>query len=408
MRSIFSTDFFINNRQALRRLVTETPLIIVSANAVIQKNNDNSYIFSQDRNFWYLTGLNEPDVILVIDNNQEYLILPTKSKYQAIFDGITEQTEIINRSGIKQVYDYSAGINLINQKIKQYGNYGFINQPMGYVSDYGFWINPGPSNLRREIELKNPKSDLVDIRQHLITLRQIKQPIEIKAIKNAINITQEALHNVKNKLSDYKFEYQIEADLNYFFKTKYNVNNAFEPIVAGGKRACILHNRDNDGLFKKNELVVIDIGAEFENYAADITRTYSLSKNYSSLQEKIFMSVKRVQDQAINYLKPGVLLKEYEQEVRNLLTEELLVLGLIKNSNKNDMKKIYPHATSHFLGLDVHDVGHYHQPLKSGMILTVEPGIYLPNKSIGVRIEDDILITDQGNESLSDLSRTLD
>ncbi len=407
MQSLFNPSFFINNRRALKELCQKCSLIIVGANTLVQRNNDSSYFFSQDRNFWYLTGINEPDAILVIDNDEEYLIMPNKSHYQVIFDGINSPDQLSRTSGIVKVLDYSDGFILINQKIKKYGSLGIINKTDKYLETFGFWTNPGPSNLVEKIKNNNSKVELVDISQYLITLRQIKQPVEIKAIKKAIAITEEAVMYVKNKLYDYKFEYQIEADIDHFFKFNYNVEHAFDPIIASGKNACVLHNRENSGVLRKSNLVTIDIGAEYQNYAADITRTYSLSNSSSKFQEKIFEAVKKVHTQAMNILKPGVFLKDCEQQIESLIGDELLALNLIKNKSISEIRKIYPHSSSHFLGLEVHDVGHYNEPLKPGMILTVEPGIYLQNKSIGVRIEDDILITKKGNILLSSLPRIL-
>jgi Xaa-Pro aminopeptidase len=170
--------------------------------------------------------------------------------------------------------------------------------------------------------------------------------------------------------------------------------------VAGGKNACTLHNVSNTAPLNSGELVVCDVGAEVSHYAADITRTVCVGKP-SARQKAIYAAVLDVQAYALTLLKPGANLKKYEQQVAKRMGEELKNLGLVKRADKKSVRKYFPHATSHFLGLNVHDVGDYQVPLEPGMVLTCEPGIYIPEEGIGVRLEDDVLITKSGNKVLS-------
>jgi Xaa-Pro aminopeptidase len=177
--------------------------------------------------------------------------------------------------------------------------------------------------------------------------------------------------------------------------------HAFEPIVAGGPRACTLHNVANSGKLSADELVLMDVGAEIEHYAADITRTISLNGSPSRRQQAVHAAVLEVQEFALGLLKPGILLKEYEQQIEHFMGEKLRELGLIKIITHDGVRAYYPHATSHFLGLNVHDVGEYDRPLEPGVVMTVEPGIYIASEGIGVRIEDDVLVTPKGPKILS-------
>jgi Xaa-Pro aminopeptidase len=199
----------------------------------------------------------------------------------------------------------------------------------------------------------------------------------------------------------------LEAEIGYGFRKRGAEHHAFAPIVAGGRRACTLHNVANNAPLSADELIVVDVGAEVEHYAADITRTISPSTP-SRRQQTVYAAVLETQAYAMELLKPGVLLREYEHQVELFLGEKLRELGLIKTIDHENVRRFCPHATSHFLGLNVHDVGDYERPLEAGVVLTVEPGIYIPEESIGIRIEDDVLITGNGIKNLSrKLPRTL-
>jgi Xaa-Pro aminopeptidase len=234
-------------------------------------------------------------------------------------------------------------------------------------------------------------------------MRIIKQPEEITAIRKAIKITEDAIKETvrPSKLPKYNFEYEIEASVTKGMRFRGARGHAFDPIVAAGINACTLHNVSNESELNKRDLVVIDVGAEYENYAADITRTYSLSTKPSKRQKDVYAAVKDTQEYAISLLMPGKLLKEYEEQIESYMGEKLRSLGLIKSINRENVRRYFPHATSHFLGLNVHDIGEYDKPLQPGAVITAEPGIYIKEEAIGVRIEDDVLITAKGNQVLS-------
>ncbi|MGC1176625.1 MAG: M24 family metallopeptidase, partial [Candidatus Saccharimonadales bacterium] len=262
--------------------------------------------------------------------------------------------------------------------------------------------NPARAALVQRLKDYNPDLELLDINSHLYRLRMIKQPLELQAIQVAIDITIGSMKDAWRpaKVGGYAHEYQLEAELTRGFRRRGAQGHAFEPIVASGARSCTLHNVANDGPLAADELVVMDIGAEVEHYAADLTRTRALGQP-SRRQQMVHAAVLEVQDFALGLLGPGVLLRDYEQQVEHFMGEKLRELGLIKTISHETVRELYPHATSHFLGLNVHDVGEYDRPLEPGVVLTVEPGIYIARESIGVRIEDDVLITPKGIKVLS-------
>lgn len=403
MAEQFGAGFFIGNRQKLRQLFTGTAPIVLTANGRLQRASDESYGFHQDRSFWYLTGIDEPDIILVIDKDKEYLIVPEREAVREAFDGAVDTDSLAAVSGVQEIVGLKEGWKRLELRLKKVQHVATLAASQTYMESWGMYSNPARTALIRRIKEVNQDVELLDLRQHLAKMRMVKQPEEIAAIQQAIDITLETLKDVTKPaaLAKYGFEYELEADITRGFRRRGASGHSFDPIVASGKRACTLHNVANNHALASDELVVIDVGAEMHHYAADITRTKSLGGKPSRRQEQVFSAVLEAQQYAYGLLKPGVILREYEKQMEQFLGEKLRELGLIKTIDKGVVRQYFPHATSHFLGLDVHDVGDYDQPLEPNMILTVEPGIYIPAEGIGVRLEDDVLITASGNEILS-------
>ncbi len=409
MRELFTADFFRGNRKQLRALLTKSVPVILTANGQLQRSVDTAYPFQQDTYFWYLTGIAEPDVILVLDKDEEYLILPQRSAYQDAFDGRVDKKALATQSGVHEIYNYKEGWTKLTGRLRHAKQVATITPPPQYLETYGMYSNPARWVLRRSILQENEAIELLDLRKPLATLRMIKQTPELTAIKRAISITTQGFSEVTRaaNLKKYSYEYEVEADLARAFQ-RAKSGHAFQPIIAGGKRACTLHNTDLQGKITSNELLLFDIGAAYHGYAADISRTIAIDSP-SKRQREVYDAVREVQISAFSLLKPGVILAEYEKQIEQIMGEKLKELGLIKVINTESVRKFYPHATSHHLGLDVHDADDRASPLEPDMVITVEPGIYIPSESIGVRIEDDIRITNEGVEILSgSLSSELD
>ena len=402
MESRFDSEFFAGNRRKLRELFTGKAPIVVTANGLLQRGGDSTFPFAQDANFWYLTGIDEPDIVLVMDKDKEYLIVPPRDANRSAFDGSVDTFHLTLGSGIQTVVEEDEGWRLLSSRLKRARHAATIASPPAYLKRFGMYTNPARARLIKRLKSENEELELLDITMHLVRMRMVKQPLELAAIQSAIDITLDTMKDVLEpaKLNKYAFEYELEAELTRGFRRRGAQGHAFEPIVAGGERACTLHNVSNRGAFSADELAVLDVGAEVEHYAADITRTVALATP-SRRQEAVYKAVLEVQEYALSHLRAGAFLQTYEEKVAHFMGEKLRELGLIKSIDHEAIRKYYPHATSHFLGLNVHDVGDYTLALEAGNVLTVEPGIYIPAEGIGVRIEDDVLITKNGVEVLS-------
>jgi Xaa-Pro aminopeptidase len=400
----FGVDFFRGNRHRLRQQLKSGLPIVVAANGLVQRGSDTSYPFYQDANFWYLSGINNPDIILVMEEAREYLIVPQRDGVMIDFDGQIDHTLLAAVSGIDELLNESAGWKRLDAAIAKYAQLASPAPPPAFIEQFGIYANPARHRLMERIERHaNAQFELVDIRPQLAKLRMIKQEPEIRAIQQAIDITTATLKPVLSRPpGTYKYEYQVEADITHGFRSRGAGGHAFEPIVAGGRRATTIHNIANSSLIADNELVVIDVGAEFRGYAADITRVYAATPTPpTSRQKEIYQAVVAAQTYAFSLLGPGVRFQTYEHKVTKFIGEQLKQLGLIKSITEANIRRYFPHATSHFLGLNVHDVGDYSLPMRPGTVLTVEPGIYVKEEGTGIRIEDDVLITNDGYELLS-------
>lgn len=401
MESFLTKKFFEQNRANLCQAVDHRPIVIVS-NGLVQRTADTTFPFVQDSTFWYFTGLSIPDAILVIDETETYLIIPERSTSRAAFDGAIAIDELSNRSGIKTVYGEKAGWKKLKHSVSSAHLVATLNAPRKYNELHGFYANPARQQFIEQLTQCNPDVEVWSVAKEVSALRSIKQSEEIACIERAVAITKNAIETVVSdpvfRATD--FEYQLEAALGAEFRKHGAAGHAYSPIVAAGAHATTLHYIANDGRVRPNDYIVMDVGAEVEHYAADITRTVIQGKP-TARQRAVHIAVQAIQHDTIACMKPGAQLKHIEKQVEQLIGKELKSLGLITSAKDVDaVRRYYPHAVSHFLGLDVHDVGDYRAPLTPGMILTCEPGIYIPEEGIGVRIEDDILITDTGNRVL--------
>ena len=407
MQDNFTKDFFAGNRERLRQLFTGTAPIVLTANGLLQRNGDSPFRFRQDSNFWYLTGIDLPDVVLVMDKGKEYLIVPERDMVHEAFDGKIDPEGLTRRSGIEEVYIDKAGWKKLGRRLKSCKHVAVL-APAPAHADWGIYSNPARANLDVKIKSYNQSVELLDLRDHLMQMRVIKQPQEMVAIQRAVDVTIEGLIYVSNRkrLASYEYEFEIEADLARHFR-RANCGHAFDSIVAGGLRACQMHNVENSGKLSADELLLFDVGAENAMYAADISRTISHNEP-TRRQAAVHKAVCDVQDYAYSLLKPGIVHMEYEKLVEMYMGEKLRELGVIKTITKEAVRKYFPHLMSHYLGLDTHDVGDYRKAMRSGMVMVAEAGIYLPEEGIGVRIEDCLVITDTGPRILSGaLSREL-
>ncbi len=395
---MIETEFFVNNRVKLLQNFEGTAPIVIIGNCLMQRSRDAAYDFVQDSNFWYLTGVEEPGYVLVIDNGQEYLIAPKTNHYQEIFHEKNDYDKVIKTSGVIKIYDYDTGMEKLIKRVCKSVHLATIQPSLSYVEDLYMFTNPSKTHLLKKMFKANSQLKLIDLGKILASLRSRKTSNELGMIAQAISHTAKLQAIFSRKLSSSQNESDLLMDAKKYL-LKNDLEFAYDPIIANGENAITLHYTQNNSKIDHKEFTLIDAAVKSTKYAADITRTYVA--NPTKRQAKVYETVALIQSFAIDMLKPGITLKDYEEGVRKYAGEKLRELGLIKSIDKDMVARYYPHATSHFLGIDVHDVGLVDQPLDRGMVLTVEPGIYIPEEKIGIRIEDDIVITEDGAEVLS-------
>lgn len=400
MSQSFSSNFFKGNRRKLLNIIGNNDLLVLTGNGLLQKNADEPHSFKQDGNFWYITGVTIAESIYVNCKNEEFIILPKRSDYLNIFDGTFNTNEVSKVSGVKQVLDHEEGWQKLEEIVKKQKVINTLSPPPEFIDVYGFYVNPAKSNLFIRLRQINQEFEAKDINVVLRNMRMVKQKEELAAIRKAIEVTGNAIDKVKSNLVNLKYEYEIEALITYEFRKNGATGHSFSPIVSSGKNATILHHNSNNGELNTNELIQLDIGAEVDNYAADISRVISINEP-NKRQKQIYDAVLEVQNYAIGLVRPGLIKKDLEISVHKFMGQKLIELGLIKQNIPDEVYKYYPHAVSHFMGYDVHDFGNYDNPLETGVVLTIEPGIYIPEEQIGIRIEDDILVSESGNENMS-------
>ena len=383
------------NRQQLRHAL-EGALVVLSGYDALQLSNDMEAPFLQEGSFWWVTGIEEPGWRAIIDTarNDTTLVRPKQSGAHQVFNGVLSDEEALRISGAKRVIALEEFEPALRRLARTHSVVCTINDTK---HEYEFIKNPAPAANWSMLE--RIFASVRDVSSDIAKLRAIKQPHEIAAIEKAIKLTNQAFIYVRERLPQLKNEYEIEAEFTYFFR-KHDANHAYAPIVAAGPRACTLHYGKNNQKVSVRDMVLIDIGARVEGYAADITRTFALKP--TKRQKEVHAAVERAHKEIISLLQPDLPVLDYMQQVDTIMKRELMSLGLLSREDDTETyRRYFPHAIGHGLGVDVHDALGGARYLRPGMIMTVEPGIYIPEEGIGVRIEDDILITETGHRNMS-------
>jgi len=355
--------------------------------------------FSQDNNFLYFTGLNIPNAILVLiksaDAVQEMLFIERGIPEREVWDGKKmtkdEAQEISEIRRVLYLDEYDATMSMWCPMLnKIHANIGFValDQPLNYAL---YRLEP--------LRIRFPQIQIADITPLITPLRKIKDAWEIEQMQKAIDITGEGILDIIRQARASMYEYELEAMLFYRMQRSGAHHWGFAPIIASGINAATLHYGQNNCRIEEGQLVLMDVGAAYNNYSADITRCFPVSESFSDRQRQIYQLVLDVQKEIIEMIKPGVSLMDLQVRTRELLAESALAIGLIKDLD--EITRYYMHGVSHFLGLDTHDLGGRNAILEAGNVITVEPGIYIPEENLGVRIEDDVLVTESGNHVLS-------
>ncbi|MDB4273799.1 aminopeptidase P N-terminal domain-containing protein [Algibacter sp.] len=409
-----SNTLFIKNRSNFYSKMIANTIAILTSNDVKHNNADDVMGFSQNNDLFYLSGIDQEESILVLypgaykKENREILFIKETNAHIKIWDG-----EKLTKAQASEI----SGV----QRVEWIQDFEMILQYMAFEAD-GFYLGHN-EYLKRATKDQQTRQDRMIIwckekyplHQYLraakITreLRQIKSEEEIDLVKKAANISIESFKRVLKVCEPNIKEYELEAELTYNLIKTGGKRHAFQPIVASGKNACALHYNTNDAICNDGDMILMDFGVCFANYNSDTTRCFPVNGKFSARQKEVYSSVLHCLKEGSKLLKPGVISSDYEQQMANLVETELIKLGLLKadDVSKQDpekplYKKYFMHGTAHHIGLDVHDVGLYSRPFESGMILTCEPGIYIPEEGIGCRLENDYLITEKGNINLTE------
>ncbi len=385
-----NSDFFRANRQRIIEVLGDD-ILVVSAYDKMQLTNDAAAPFVQESNFWWLAGIEASGWRMAIDckSGKSFLVEPIISEVERLFDGALSIEAALARSGADSVITEATLVEMLQ------GKQAYALQPQS-SSDASFVLNPSQKRMWNFAE--KHANQVSNVRQELARLRAIKSATEIQAIKEAISVTAQAFLNVEHNFSTYVRESDIAADITHTF-LKNGSTHAYDPIVASGKNACTLHYVQNSGML--SGLVLIDVGAKINGYSADITRTYGTA-NVSDREKNVHVAVREALEEIKKRMSLGMEIREYLLAVDEVMVSALVNLGLMKNRKDiQSYRKYFPHAISHGLGVDVHDSLGRYDTFREGMVLTIEPGIYIPEEGIGVRIEDDILFTANGVENLS-------
>ena len=401
------SQLFIKNRKKFSDKLKENTLAIFNSNDIMPTNADGTIPFRQNNDLFWLSGVDQEESVLVVCPNnkeKEILFLKETSELIAIWEGakLTKE-EALNTSGISTVYWLSEMDEKLEELISKCDGI-YLNKNIH--SRAASKVQTRDDRFRNMISGKYNK-EILEVAPIMHELRSIKSDTEISLLQNACNITEKGLRRILPFINPGVMEYEIEAELMHEFLRNRSTGFAYQPIIGSGRDSCVLHYIENNKQCKDGDILLMDFGAEYANYASDLTRTVPVNGRFTKRQKAVYNSVLHVMKEATKMLVPGTMFKEYNKEVGEVMESELIKLGLLdkhdvlKQDPKNPLfKKYFMHGTSHYLGLDVHDVGNFDWPMKEGMVFTCEPGIYILEEELGIRLENDILVTADGPDDL--------
>lgn len=406
-----SPELFKTNRKRFTAAMKPGAIAIFNANDQSPRSGDQAHNFRQNSGLFWLTGIDQEETMLLLfpdcprEEHQEVLIIRRTNEHLAVWEGHKyTKEEATAASGIEKVYFLDESEKEINELILlSEGIYLNLNENDRFLSPVEY------RDLRyaREIQSRYPAHTLYRAQPILKQLMTVKQSWEVDAIQLAIDITEKAFKRVLKFVKPGVWEYEIEAEIIHEFIRNRATGHGYTPIIGSGKNACVLHYIENTQQCQDGEVLLMDFGCEYANYNADLTRSIPVNGRFNKRQRAVYDAVLRVLKGARAMLVPGTKFVEYQKEVGKIMEGELLGLGLITKDDiaKQDKewpayKKYFMHGTSHHLGLDVHDLFFRYDTFRAGNVFTCEPGIYIPEENLGIRIENDILITESGNMDL--------
>ena len=408
-----TSALFTKNRQYFVKKMEPNSIAIFTSNDIMPNNADDMMGFTQNNDLYYLSGIDQEESVLllypdaVLPENREILFLKETNEVIKIWEGdkLTKEqaTEVSGVKNVKWVKEFELALQYMAFEADTF-YLGHNEHKKTLTAEMNTRQDRMIAFCKEKYPLHNYKRAAVITRE----LRQVKSEEEIALIQKAGDISVGGFNRVLKAVRPGMMEYELEAELTYELVRMGAKRHAFLPIVASGANACALHYNTNRAECKDGEMVLMDFGVCFGNYNSDTTRCFPVNGRFTSRQKEVYQSVLHCLKEGSKLLKPGAVSAEYEKKMALLVEAELIKLGLLKNEEVKSQdpekplyKKYFMHGTAHFIGLDVHDVGLYTRPFEPGMVLTCEPGIYIPEEGIGCRLENDYLITETGNLNLT-------
>ncbi len=401
-------EFFVRNRANLLEKLQPNTLVVIHANDIMPTNADGTMIFRQNNDLFYLTGVDQEETVLVLcpdaanEADREILFVRETSEHIAIWEGdklTKEQATAV--SGIKNVRWVATFDDVLKTLAPQMETLSLHSNEHPRAHPV---VETRNRRFIRECQERFPLHRYERVAMLIQELRMFKDPEEVRFVQKAIDITEDGFRRVLKFLKPGVGEWEIEAEYLHEFVRQKSRGFSYSPIIGAGKSACALHYLDNDKICEDGQMVLMDVGAEYGNWNADMTRTVPVNGKFTERQKDVYEAVLRVMYAANDILRPGLNLVEYQKQVIEIMEKELIGLGLIdaeeakkQGKDKALVKKYFMHGTSHPIGLDVHDVSRPKEPFAVGMIFTIEPGIYIREENLGVRIENEFIIGEKEN-----------
>ena len=400
-------QLFIQNRAKFAEKMVPNSMAVFNSNDVYPISADSTLPFAQQRDIFYLSGVDQEESVLVIfpdcpkKENREILFLKETNEHIAVWEGEKlDKPKALQTSGIATVY-WLQDMQKVLFELMTQAETVYVNTNEHYRASIE--TETRDARFIKWLKEKYPAHTYKRCQPIIQRLRSVKEPQEIEMIQKACDITEKGFKRVLGFMKPGVMEYEVEAEFIHEFVRNRSAGFAYTPIIGSGYSACVLHYIENNQACNPGEVVLMDVGAEYANYASDMTRCVPVSGKFTERQKQVYNAVLRVKKAAAKLLVPGTIWADYHVEVGKLMTEELIGLGLISRDdvNKEDpnwpaYKKYFMHGTSHHMGLDTHDYGILTEPMVSGMVFTVEPGIYIPDENLGIRLEDDYVIQESG------------